>query len=273
MFQKKRNDEIDNSEFGVRLSWNYKQTFMTLSFWRGFAPGGSYYLNEVQKFRRLVFDPRAGFPFVVAEFERQYPRIKLLGFTLDKELVFVGQKLKAATAPVLRIEAMYSFDEKFNTWETVMGPMGPVDINKIDDTDFFRYMIAFDWPIRIKWINPQKNVFISPQFFHFYTFNHHSGDRSPNMMSERVPQNWYFFTFKVSTEYLNERVLPSVLYVMDCHSGAAWCMTECGFRIGNHWRPKLRWLWVGKGHKHNPPRSFNVWEDRDQITLRIEYQF
>jgi len=270
MIKDKRKSSIDNSEFGLRISGNYHQTFMTLSFWSGFAPGGGYYLNEVQKFRGIEFEPTVGFPFLEAEFERQYPRIKLLGFTLNKELVFVGQTLKASTAPVLRIEAMFSFDEKFNTLEMTTAPL---DMNKIDDTDFFRYMIGFDWPMRLNWLNNKRNTFISGQFFHFYTFNHNDGAKSPTMLGMRVPEHWFFGTFKIDTAYLNERVVPSALFAKDFHTGAAWCMTECGFRIGNHWRPKIRWLWIGKGHKKNPARSFNVWENRDQISLRLEYQF
>jgi hypothetical protein len=84
-----------------------------------------------------------------------------------------------------------------------------------------------------------------------------------------IPEDQFYATMLVRTEYFNERFVPSVLYVHDFHTQAKWAVTELLFRIGNHWRPKLRWLWVDGPFQ----KSFGLYRDRDEITLRLEYLF
>lgn len=155
----------------------------------------------------------------------------------------------------------------------------PSDVNEIYESDQIRYMIGFDWPMRMKWINPSKNVFVTAQFFHFYTVEMPSADQFGNE-TDIVPDSSPYFSWTLDrnqsygslllrTEYPNERLVLSVLYVQDLGTGARWAMTELGYKIGDHWRPALRYLFV-----YGPfQESFGVYRKRDEITLRIEYQF
>ncbi|MBW1903408.1 MAG: hypothetical protein JRJ20_17550 [Deltaproteobacteria bacterium] len=141
-------------------------------------------------------------------------------------------------------------------------------------------MVGFDWALPIKLLNPRKNFFISGQVFHFYTLDYRDDkdfytgedwlvpDSSP-YNTWTVPRNQAYGSMLVRTEYLNERVVPSILYVRDFHTQADWCVSEIGFKVGDHWRPKLRWLYIDGPYQE----SFGLYKDRDEISLRIEYQF
>jgi len=141
-------------------------------------------------------------------------------------------------------------------------------------------MIGFDWPLRWKWINSRKNVFTSGQFFHIHTLDYPSGvdvtgtkisiapDASP-YPTWTIPEDHFYASLLLRTEYMNERLVPSILYVHDFHTDAYWSIVEVGYKIGNHWRPMLRWL-----NAHGPfQQSFGLYRDRDEIAVRIEYQF
>ncbi len=56
---------------------------------------------------------------VAAWFDKVQPRIKVVGFTLSRELFGVGPMFCQVANPVLRMEGLYSINQTFNTEETV----------------------------------------------------------------------------------------------------------------------------------------------------------
>ncbi len=294
LHRKKRATSLANSEFGGRLKFIISNATFTLNYWHGFNP------NDVVAYQGILPDSGGmmvpGGPPVplAAVFDREYDRINIIGASMSKELS-LGRWLRMATNPVLRIEALYSIDQKFNTREVVFGPGGPAaapeDVFKRTDKDQLRYMIGFDWPVRIQFINPNKNVFFSGQFFHIHTFNYDGGEKAILQLAPydwRLPQNQFYLTLLVRTEYKNEQIVPSVLTAADCHTGAMWGKAKVLFRIGNHWRPEIGYLWITRNRDHHAVhevpgqgpvtfsddyKSFGIFHDRDQVFIRIQYQF
>jgi len=285
LFKKERSTSIDNSEYGARLKLSVKDTLITLNYWQGFTT-----TSEALKFRGFALDPAAVGPLPVAlEFDRVFPRIRIAGFTLSRELFGIGPLVGQVANPVLRVEALYSFGETFNTRYTVI----PTTFFQTTKKDQIRYMIGFDWSLKLKLVNPQKNTFVSSQFFHTHTLNYEGGDRAILQLAPydwRYPENQFYGSLLVQTEYMNERVVPSILYAHDFHCQAAWAKTKVYFRIGDHWRPEIGYLWIKRNTHHTstqdvpldfaPPvrisddwKSFGIFEDRDQIWIRIQYQF
>ena len=152
-------------------------------------------------------------------------------------------------------------------------------------------MIGFDWPIRISFINPKKNIFVSGQYFHIYTVEMPGGYDSglfpltspPDTFKESkltldgspyktlvLGRNQSYATLLLMTDYWNEQISPSVLYVQDLRTGSHWVKSELGFKIGDHWRPSIRYLYIDGGYQDS---AFSVYRDRDEIALQIEYQF
>jgi hypothetical protein len=89
----------------------------------------------------------------------------------------------------------------------------------------------------------------------------------------------------MKTEYMNERVCPSMLYVQDFHTRSAWIKSKIDFKIGNHWRPQIGYLFITASQNNSrmisgfpyPVRdnqeSFGLFANQDTAWLRIQYQF
>lgn len=290
--KKEKATSLTNGEFGTRIKLNFSDTFMTLNGWYGWKH------QDVLDYQGLIPDARAlaqGYPGSLL-FNREWTRLKVLGFTLSREMFGVGDLAGQNANPVLRVEALYSFDEKFNSRGQSADPVTglPTELFHIVDQDQLRYMIGFDWSMNIKFINPTKSTFVSGQFFHIWTPNVPDGaDKALLQLAPysgwRWPEHQFYYTLLLRTEYKNEQIVPSMLYVQDCHTGAAWVKTKLYFRIGNHWRPEIGYLWIGRNRDHgtvnagpttggpvwatNDWESFGLFEDRDQVWVRIQYQF
>lgn len=295
----RRSDALKHSEFGARLSFNLAGTYMTLNFWHGFGHEGLF------DFQRLDYHPDGnplpvgadenGNPVVVpvavyANF--YYPRVTYAGVTANREIEWLSKLLGINTNPVLRFEGLYSFDQKLQSTHTPTVPhpflgTAPTDIFTIHESDQVRGMIGFDWPIRMKLINPKKNIFVSGQYFHIHTVEMPGGfdsglfpgsefsasdltlDGSP-YKTLTLGRNQSYATLLLMTDYMNDRISPSVLYVQDLGTGSRWVKSEIGFKIGDHWRPSIRYLYIDGNYQES---AFAVYKDRDEIALRIEYQF
>ena len=281
---KQRANTLSNSEFGFRLKGSINDTFMTINYWHGWDSGGVLQYNGVMPDDQGVVIPGPPFP-VSLNFDVKYYRVDILGFTVSRELFGLGKATCQSANPILRVEALYSFNQKFNTKEGAFDPVSgaPTMLFKVVDKDQIRYMVGFDWNINT-FLNSRKSTFISGQFFHIYTPNITTGNEALLQLAPynwRYPRHQFYYTFLMRTEYMNERVVPSVLYVQDCHTRAAWVKSKVYFRIGDHWRPEIGYLWIGNNQNihsnHGAPgknwQSFGLFEDRDQVYVRIQYQF
>ena len=296
----RRTDSIENSEFGARLSFSVADWFMTLNFWHGFGHEHLFDFGMLAPHPNgnplpVAVDPVTGGPIFVpvavyANF--YYPRVTYAGMTANKEIFWLSRMLGVATNPVLRFEGLYSFDQELQSTETPTVPhpflgAAPTDIFKIYESDQIRAMIGFDWPLRISFINPKKNIFVSGQYFHTYTVEMPQGfdsgtlpgttpsksmltlDGSP-YKTLTMGRNQSYCTLMMFTDYMNEKINPSVLYVQDLSTGSWWVKSEVMFKIGDHWRPSIRYLFIDGDYQES---AFAVYKDRDEIALRIEYQF
>ena len=302
LFTKEKAFKISNSEYGMRIKLNIKETFITLNYWRGWDPSD----HEIIKSHMgglgggvLHMDPLGDNPItmnmmgapVAAWFDKIQPRINVAGFTLSRELFGVGPLFCQVANPVLRMEGLYSFRQMFNSEESTYlstpgGPL-PVSLFNTKKRDQIRYMVGFDWNMQIPW-NPKKATFVSGQFFHIYTRGNQFGDSNLLQLAPYDwvwPKNQFYMTLLMKTEYMNERVCPSMLYVQDFHTRSAWIKSKIDFKIGNHWRPQIGYLFITASQNNSrmisgfpyPVRdnqeSFGLFANQDTAWLRIQYQF
>jgi hypothetical protein len=234
-----------------------------------------------------------GLPPVAAWFNKVQPRIQVAGFTLSRELFGVGPVFCQVANPVLRVEGLYSFNQTFNTDHNTYlgGPPNPFIGNlpyTLFDTvkrDQIRYMVGFDWDMAIPW-NPKKATFVSSQFFHIYTRG------NPGNLLQLAPYAWYwpenqfYSSLLLKTDYLNERVSPSMLYVHDFYTHSAWIKSKIDFKWGDHWRPEIGYLWICANQNNSRflpggspfkvtdnQQSFGLFAGHDTAWVRIQYQF
>jgi hypothetical protein len=305
LFTKEKAFTLSNSEYGTRIKLNIKDTFITLNFWRGWDTSdheiikshmGGPLIGGVLHADPLGLNPLtqnmfpAPFP-VAAWFDKVQPRMTVAGFTLSRELFGVGPMFCQVANPVLRMEGLYSFNQTFNTEEGtyVTTPLGPTPYSLYNTVkrDQIRYMVGFDWSMAIPW-NPRKATFVSGQFFHIYTRGNQGGDKNLLQLAPydwSWPKNQYYMTLLMKTEYMNERVCPSMLYVQDFHTRSGWIKSKIGFKIGDHWRPEIGYLCIMANQNNSrgiagfpyPVRdnqeSFGLFANQDTAWVRIQYQF
>lgn len=271
-------------------------------------------------------DPTMNPHIMQFNYEWFYPRMRVVGFTVNKSLHWLRWR---ATSPVLRIEAQYEFSKSFNTngrtHDFKVGPRGfeglewtgfadylnyivglnndPFDnYHGIVHKDELRYMIGYDWPIWIYWLNDFQNFFTSFQFFHFRVMNY-GGDklvRSPfvfnrsvvnvtlndfannlNILNQYVdpwtiPRDRFYVTYLVQGKYDHQRIIPQILYVHDLTEDVFWIKAKVMFKYGDIWREEIGWLGIFADQDadyHGTGKSFGLTSHSDQIWFKITRLF
>ena len=258
-----------------------------------------------------------------------YGRMKLVGFTVNKSMWWFRWR---RTSPVLRVEAIYEFSKPFNANEIngfrfrngrfeglewtgfadylnyVLYGDNPFDnYHGIVHKDELRYMIGYDWPIWIYWLNPNQNFFTSFQFFHFRVMNYHGHEelvRSPFVFNRgvvnvtlkqfvdetlaggqpldkyvdpwRIPRDRFYITYLVIGKYDHQRIKPQILYVHDLNEDVFWIKAKVKFEYGDVWREEIGWLGIfadSDADYHGTGKSFGLTSHSDQFWFKITRQF
>ncbi len=250
-----------------------------------------------------------------------FGRKKLVGFTVDHDLEILRNRWTGNTSPVLRIEAQYEFSKPFNTLGKKQSQLEWLGLpefinylatgqnpfpqyNGIVHRDVLRYMIGYDWPIWIKWLNPHENFFTSFQFFHFRIIDY--GDEELNFTPfvfrraivdqkfsdfvrmymngnfkgmldpARIPRDRFYITYLVQGKYDHDRIVPQLLYVHDLNEDVFWIKAKVKFQYGDNWREEIGWLGIFADEDadwHHVGKSFGYFAHADQFWFSIKRQF
>ncbi len=257
-----------------------------------------------------------------------YPRMQLVGFTVNKSMWWFRWR---NTSPVLRVEAVYEFSKTYDAdrhHHLVFNPRTgfeglewsgfPEYLNYVlgyTDHPFdgfaergnvrkdeLRYMIGYDWPIWIYWLNPHQNFFTSFQFFHFRIINYHDEAlvrapmvfnrrvvnvsliqfaNDPNILNKyidpwKIPRDRFYITYLVEGKYDHQRIKPKILYVHDLNEDCFWIKAKVNFEYGDKWREEIGWLGIFADEDadfHGTGKSFGILSHNDQIWFKITRQF
>jgi len=282
--------KIRNAEVAGRIMGDLNGWLFTLNAFYGrqhdfyLQPTGPSFCNWDGRFLQLNFD-------------QVYDYRKLLGFTLNREMTEI--RFRKTTSPVLRVEALYEFDKPFQYEGARVGDMAWTGLNSqykqsYKNKDQIRTMIGFDWNIYIRPLNERESFFLSAQFFVFYNRNQNGQFvNAPFYFSNAVKQqvlpplppsrNWKFidpwrihqtqkyFSFLVNTNYMNKRIAPQVLYLLDMEEQAHGLKAKINFNFTSYWRPEIGFIaWWGE---HDTGKSFGLFEKNRQVYAKIKYQF
>jgi len=183
----------------------------------------------------------------------EYPFTNRMGATFNK--------YHELTKTIYRGECVVTIDE----------PM--IDRYVMDRTyerETFQYMLGFDRPTMIRFLNPNRSFLISAQLFQkfIFNYNHHMKDHSPGGTTTDRYQT--VLTFLINTGYRWDTILPQLLLAYN-FSGEGAILPQCEFWIGDHWR-----LGVGAhimmSHNMREP-YFGGFRHNDQLYTWLKYQF
>lgn len=136
-------------------------------------------------------------PYLIA-FDMYFPRINLVGASLD----FYSDALKS----VFRIEGAYTTGEEFaNTLKPRL----------FSDSDVFRYVVGWDRPTFIPFLNKKRAFLISAQVFGQHILDHDS--KRVNGIDVGIPDEEvnHIATLLVKGWFKNDRVSPQVIFAHD----------------------------------------------------------
>ncbi|GEM_PF-5175400 len=253
--------QIDNTEWGIRLIANIWDTRVTFNFFRGYR---NFWDGVVPTVRSVGFDPVTGTLIV----KKIYPKINSYGITATREFYSFRKIFKGQINPILRLELLYQQDFLFNTTR-----FPSFDRREVDEKDVLTYMLGFDWPVKIKYINPEKNIFISGQFFHKHIFNYPDDyELQVGPYSDWIArEDMFYSTLLTRTSYFHDFLKPQILAVIDWTYGTWWLKPKVKFEIGNNWRPEIGAIFVFAG-ANDYRREFGHWADRDEVYVKMTYQ-
>jgi hypothetical protein len=227
------------------------------------------------------------------ELQKKMYRKQGVGFTMAREMNFTESLVKAIgqpANPTLRIESIYQFRKHISTdWvENIKRGSALINAGNIpggvallqkgladgvdgyEKKDALRYTIGIDWPLRIAFLNPEKQFFTSYQFIHEHIFGD-VGDRFYAVpYSEKIPQDKFEGTLLINTGYFHETVNPQYVFAWDLNNvNNHMHKFSCRFKFGDHWRPEIgAWFVTG-----DTDQSHAKFTDGDCVWAKMQYQF
>ena len=214
-------------EYGARLEGVYKGvgfSFNVLSYYSQFPSlrGGIQSINPFIP-AGAPNDP-AVYDYALA-FDIKFPRLLMYGGSAD----WYMDSIKTA----FRVEVSLTEDEEFA--DTSVPEL-------YSESDVFRWVLGFDRPTFIPFLNKRRAFLISAQVFGEHLLDHETS----RVNSIGIPtlddigfQNWddnYFFTLLFQGNYMSDRLTPQILAAYDVEADALVIAPGIDWKPSNNWR-------------------------------------
>lgn len=176
------NWSLDNTQIGLKWEGVYRDTTFSLN--------GLYYRQQLPSlhFREHPGAPGSGLPAPDGVFDLKFPRIKLVGGSID----YYSQAMDA----VWRLESTYTQGEELFR-----------DNNDgFKETDMLRYVIGFDKNQMIRVLNNKRAFLISAQVFgqHVLDYETHMPDYEDNWTGTLLVRGWWNYD-RISSAIITAR--------------------------------------------------------------------
>ena len=230
--------KLSNSDVGFRVEGVYKSV--------GFSANALYYNSYLPSLRGGIpsVSPFVGvgpstdtatpqvYPYALA-FDIAFPRILLLGGSSD----FYIDSIKSA----FRVEFAWTNGEEFaNTARPRL----------FSESDVIRYVVGWDRPTFIPFLNKNRSFLISAQVFgqHLLNYEKHDGPFGPVGIPD-WQENWVG-TLLFQGFYKNDTVQPRIIMAYDVRARAGAVAPQVDWLISDNWRMVVGAnIKVGKGRQ------------------------
>lgn len=225
-----------------------------------------YYYHQRSQTPVFTTNPLPGMPFgpfdpfdATFGIRAHYPRINTVGATFNV--------YERRTATVFRGECGFTPDKPYSIFQG--GFFGTRYIEK----DTFSYMLGFDRPTWIPFLNPTHTFNLSGQFFQTFIFDLDDDVYTPgtNIGEDGDDDMTTYLTFLMMTEYLDATLKPDLVFVWNVDADNGFVVPKIGYEPVYSWRLELavRFIW---GDNYNSGLFGRV-KNNDEVWLKVEYKF
>lgn len=202
---------------GVGFSLNAMTFFSQLPSLRGGIPADNPFTPNPIAIESQFF------PYNFA-FDIEFPRIDLIGGSAD----FYIDSIKSA----FRVELAYTSGEEFaNTIEERL----------FSESDVVRWVIGWDRPTFIPFLNKNRSFLISAQLFGQHLLDHEEASVNsagiPTLRKIGMPdwENNYIFTLLIQGNYMNDRITPQIITAWDFSARSGAVAPTVTWKPDNNW--------------------------------------
>jgi len=159
----------------------------------------------------------------------------------DNTLGLSADYFESYTGVVVRVESSWTHNALLN------------DTDSLDwstNNDIMQYVVGFDRPHFIKFLNPDRTFFSSFQVFETYYPGAHSSNGGKDGLVTGV--NDFTFTAFTQTHYYRDQIIPLIFAAFGTEGTDATIGGNTEWLINDHWSAVLGFdAFLGKSHQHN----------------------
>jgi hypothetical protein len=257
----KPEDGIENSEFGVRVKGIFGgwETALFYFYSRTDHPNPKDDLNTIIG-GSVSRDPTRGSQLIPGVGLYLHPN-KFFKYPFTSRFGATFNKYHERTRTIFRGECVATIDD----------PMSDrLDADRQYERETFQYMLGFDRPSMIPFLNPNRSFLLSGQLFQkfIFNYNHHMFDGSPGGTTTDRYQT--VVSFLASTGYRHDTILPQLLLAYN-FTGEGFVNPQTEFWIGDYWRVGVG-VHILLSHNQREP-FFGGVRSNDQVYTWVKYQF
>jgi hypothetical protein len=163
----------------------------------------------------------------------RYHKVNTLGLSADY--------FESYTGVVVRVESSWTHNALLNDTDS---------LDWTTNNDIVQYVIGFDRPHFIKFLNPDRTFFSSFQVFETYYPGAHSSNGGKDGLVTGV--NDFTFTAFTQTHYYRDQIIPLIFAAFGSEGTDATIGGNTEWLINDHWSAVVGFdAFVGKSHQHN----------------------
>lgn len=202
-------------------------------------------------------------------YEAYYPFFRFVGATFTRDIDFLKASALGGVAPVLRFEGLYAFNNTFSSNNNVplyMREQG----NNFWTSDEYRWMVGFDWKIKVDALNPSAYFFISPQVYQRHIMDYPPAGHVGDPVTAIQYQDTWTTSLLVNTTYFHTKLQPSFFWLKDWSSRSQFFKPEVSYEYDDHWKYTVGAIIVS-GEK--APQGFQSFNYKDYVYFTTSYRF
>jgi hypothetical protein len=159
----------------------------------------------------------------------------------DNTLGLSADYFESYTGVVIRVESSWTHNALLNDTDS---------LDWTTNNDIMQYVIGFDRPHFIKFLNPDRTFFSSFQVFETYYPGAHSSNGGKDGLVTGT--NDFTFTAFTQTHYYRDQIIPLIFAAFGTEGTDATIGGNTEWLINDHWSASLGAdAFLGKSHQHN----------------------